>query len=199
MMTESPSALFPASTLRLVTHFLLHPEHRLHFRALQRHTELSVHSLQREVARLESLGLIRREVEGRNVFFVPVGDHPSWDALRTLVREHAHPAEVLRDALRDIAGIEAAFVFGSFARENPRPDSDVDLFVVSDDAAQRTLGEALLEAQVLLGRAVDMKRYTPSKLARRFRDNTAFVRDVLAGPKEWLVGDARSLEAMAEV
>jgi predicted nucleotidyltransferase len=182
--------LLPKATIRLVTHFLVHPESELHFRALQRHTALGIHSLQREVLRLELLGLIERRAEAGRVVFGAVAGHPSWDALRILVREHADPADVLRDALYDVGGVEMAFVFGSQVRGDARPDSDVDLLVVGDDVVGHKFGDAMLRAQALLDRPVDVKRYTRRKLAAGMAQGSRFLRDVLAGPKEWLVGSA---------
>ena len=152
MAIGSLDALLHEATLRVVTHFLLHPRGGLHFRALQRHLGLSVHSLQREIARLERMELIFRHEQGGRVFCVPFDDHPSWNAFRTLVREHGDPAAVLRDALTNLKGIRAAFVFGSVARGDARPDSDVDLFVVIDDDQRQDFDRAVLEAQVLLDR-----------------------------------------------
>jgi predicted nucleotidyltransferase len=189
--------LLPKARIRLVTHFLVHPESALHLRALQRHTALGIHSLQREVARFESLGLIRRREEDGRVLFQAVTSHPSWDALRVLVRQHADPADVLRDAIHDVGGVEAAFVFGSHVRGDSRPDSDVDLLVVGDGVASHQLGDAMLRAQALLNRPVDVKYYTRRKLAAGLAQKSRFLREVLSGPKAWLIGSADALPSVA--
>src|SRR5688572_12990601 len=108
--------------------------------------------------------LILRHEEGGRVLYGAVAGHPSWDAFRTLVREHADPVAVLRGALMDIDGVRAAFVFGSVARGDARPDSDVDLLVVTDDVQHQDFARAVLEAQVLLDREVDFKRVSVERL-----------------------------------
>jgi len=55
--------LLAGGTLRVLLHFLLHPERRLHFRALQEQTGLGTGALQRELARFEALGLVTRTEE----------------------------------------------------------------------------------------------------------------------------------------
>jgi predicted nucleotidyltransferase len=160
------------------------------FRALQRHLGLSVHSLQRELERLESMGLIRRHEEHGRVFCTPIVEHPSWAAFQTLVREHADPADVLRDALTNVEGIRAAFVFGSHARGDTRSDSDVDLFIVTDMEPGAGFAKALLETQVLLDREIDFKRLSYDELREK---QGGFVRDALGGPKKWVVGSAAAL------
>jgi predicted nucleotidyltransferase len=187
------SDLVGGGTLRLLLHFLLHPERRLHFRALREHTGLGTGALQREVARLESLGLVTRTEEDGRVYFAAVGDHPSWAALRTLVREHAEPAEVVREALRDVPGIRAAFLFGSSVQGTARADSDVDVLIVEDGMPLAAIGRATNAAQSLLQRAVDVKRYTPTSLAAKLARGSRFLRGALAGPKTWLIGSEHSL------
>lgn len=195
MPTETLHRLFPGGTLRLLTYFLVHPGRQLHFRALKEHTRLGTGSLQRELARLEGLGLVTREERGGKVYFAPVHDHPSWDALRTLVREHGDPVDVLRETLDGVEGVKAAFVFGSTVRGDARPDSDIDLFILEEGMPLEAIGRATLDAQRLLARPIDVRRYTPAVLARKLRDAGGFLQNVLSGPKTWLVGSEEALPA----
>jgi predicted nucleotidyltransferase len=174
---------------RLVIFFALHPDEPVHLRLLGRLTRLGRRSLENELRRLESLGLVERRREGRNVIFGVDEEHPGWRALREMVRQFADPAEVLAGALAVVDGVDAAFVFGSFARGDTRPDSDVDLFVVADEGARRDLGRETAEASILLGRPVEVTLYSRDKLRQRLGSDNAFVRRVVDGPKRWVVPD----------
>jgi len=187
--------LLAGGTFRVLLHFLLHPEQRLHFRALQEATGLGTGALQREVARFEALRLVTRTEEGGRVYYQPAADHPSWGAFRTLVRQHADPAEVVKAALRDVPGIHAAFVFGSSVRGTARADSDVDVLIVEEGMPLAAIGRATRAAQSLLQRAIDIKRYTPASLAERLERGSRFLREALDGPKTWLIGSEDALAA----
>lgn len=188
MATGTLRDLLPGGTLRLLTHFVLHPEDRLHFRALKQRTGLGTGSLQRELARLEGLGLIARTEEGGKVYYQPIWEHPSWRAIRTLLREHADLMDVLRDALSGVSGIKAAFVYGSTVRGDTRPDSDIDLFIIEEGMPLHEIGRATAEAQSLLDREIDLRWYTPDTLSQRLARGSGFLRRVLGGPKAWLIG-----------
>lgn len=194
------SLLASRALAAVVIYFVLHPDKPLHFRALQRATGVSSRSLQHEMARLESLGLVQREKDGRLVRYHAVAGHPRWSVLREMVRQFAEPAELLRVALADVPGLEAAFIFGSCARGDMRADSDIDVFAVGEGLEERTPELALMagtsEASMLLGREVNITRYTAERLNAR-RD-TGFIQSVLSGPKAWLVGNERMLESSAE-
>jgi predicted nucleotidyltransferase len=187
--------LASSALAHLVIYFALHSDGAPHFRALQRATGISSRSLQHELARLEELGMIRRERDGRLVRYHRVPDHPRWSVFRDLIREFASPVHVLRVAVGDVPGIEAAFVYGSFARGDMHPESDIDVFALGDalrDRATRLpLARGTLEASMLLNREVNVTRYTRDKL--RARRDGGFLSSVLAGPKQWLVGDDTTL------
>ena len=200
---RSSSGLLASPALcRLVTHYVLHPQADLHFHGLKRVTGLPNRSLQLELARLERLGLIMRKADGRLVRYVLQADVPRWRALREMIRQFVEPADVLRVALANVAGIDVAFVYGSFARRHDvTPDSDVDVFVVSsqiDQPAMRTAVAAeLLEVSGLLHREVNASRYTPSRLAGKIAEHSRFIATVLAGEKDWIIGGPAALAAVA--
>lgn len=112
------------------------------------------------------------------------------------------PVALVRDALCDVSGIHVAFVYGSTAANTRRKDSDVDVFVMEDpDVDGKALHRQLAEAGMLMQCEVNTVRYTPQALAERLHDprhaSSRFVRDVLVGPKEWIVGDGTRLLPLA--
>ena len=178
----------------LVVHFVMRPNDALHFQALKRATMLPNRSLQLELARLQRLGLIVREPEGRLVRFRVQSEDAAWATLRDVVRRFVEPAEILRVALAETEGVAAAFVFGSFARhDGVHRNSDVDLFVLSAshaaEPARRAVASAVLDVSALLDREVNVSGYTPQQLAKRIASGTAFTKAVLGGAKDWVIGD----------
>lgn len=177
---------------RLLAHFVVHPDRGDHVRALERHTGLGKRSLQTELQRLEGMGLVRRESEGRRVVYRRDDASRQWRAIESLVAEYA-PGLVLRDALHDVPGIDAAFIFGSMARGDARPDSDIDLLVLGDRIDDGELGAALLQTALVLDRAVDVKRYDARRFVRDRLAGASFLPAALAGPMHFLVGSPDAL------
>ena len=177
---------------RLLAHFVVHPDRREHVRALQRHTAIGKRSLQAELARLEAMGLIRREGDRHRVLYSRHTAHPQWRAIESLVSTYG-PTLVLRDALSGVPGVEAAFVFGSVARGNVRPDSDIDLLIYGDRIADEDLGGALLDAALVLDRPVDAKWYDRARFLRDAQPGASFLPSALSGPTQWLIGSPGDL------
>ncbi|HEU0013565.1 MAG TPA: nucleotidyltransferase domain-containing protein [Longimicrobium sp.] len=184
---------------RLVVNFALHGEAPRHVRGLQRSAGLSMSSLDRELRRMEKHGLIERVAAGGRVQYRAAEASPRWKVLRQLIAGFADPAEVVEEALSGVEGVEAAFVYGSFARGDARDDSDVDVLVVGAPEAEARVGHLAAEASILLGRPVEVRAYTRERLARQLGAGNAVLRRIMEGPKRWMIGDERALSsAVAE-
>lgn len=187
---------------RMVRYFLTRPGARPHARDLQRTLGLGGASLQRELGRMVNLGALEKQKEGRRMHYRAVEGAPVWKAMRILESTSRDPGPLIEDALVDVAGLLAAFLFGSTATGDQRGDSDIDVLVVEEPTTDgKKLLRQLAEVGLLLGREVNAVRYTPKALADRLGDPRhpawGFVRQVLSGPKRWVAGAASSLAPLA--
>jgi predicted nucleotidyltransferase len=196
---SSLASLFPSMAMaRLVVFFAVHPEQRFHLRELKRRTRLSSASLQRELQRLVNAGALVREVgEDGRVYFLANEAHDAWRAWTLLLRSVADPADVLREALVDAPGIEGAFVYGSAVRGDVRPDSDIDVFLITrEEQAARTLRRQIAEVEFLIGRPLDVVEYSPATARQRIRSGNPFLSRVLTEPKTWIYGGPETLSGV---
>jgi uncharacterized protein len=195
---SSLTALFPSLAMaRLVVFFAVHPGQRFHLRELQRRTRLSSASLQRELHKLAELGAVNREEEDSRVYFCANEEHGAWRAWMLLLRSAADPADVLREVLIGAEGVEAAFLYGSAVSGDTRTDSDVDLFLLlAGDGSPVRLRRQLSDAELLIGRPLDVIEYTAATARERARAGNPFLQRVLAEPKVWLRGDPEILSQL---
>ena len=85
--------------------------------------------------------------------------------------------------------------YTSIAKGDDTAASDIDLMVIGDRLTYPDLFAALEEASTQLGRKVAPTIYSSKELAKRVKQDNAFVTRVLAQPKVWLIGDERDLAA----
>ncbi len=153
-------------------------------------------AVQRELARLEASGLVTVTRVGKQKHYQANAGSPLFEELRALVLKTVGLADVLRAALAPVArSIRVAFVYGSIARGDDTAASDIDLMVISDRVTYPDLFAALEGASAQLGRKVAPTIYSSKELARRVKQDNAFVTRVLAQPKLWLIGGERDLAA----
>lgn len=187
--TSIADALFTRSQQRVLAVLFGNPGRSFYASEVIARAGAGTGAVQRELARLETAGLVTVTRVGRQKHYQADPGSPVFEELRGLVLKTAGLADVLRDALAPLASaVRAAFVFGSVARREDGAHSDVDLLVVSDTLGTPDLYAALVGAEARLGRQVTPTVYTPGELARRVADGNAFVTRVLDAPKIWLIG-----------
>ncbi|WP_240980078.1 nucleotidyltransferase domain-containing protein [Ramlibacter agri] len=154
-------------------------------------------AVQRELADLTAAGLLKVTSIGNQKHYQANEAAPVYGELRRLVLKTFGLADVLREALAPLAArIDAAFVFGSVAKQVDTAESDIDVMVLSESLGYADIFGALEPASVSLGRPVNPTVYTTAQLAKRSKQDNAFVRRVLAQPKIWLIGQEEILHGL---
>lgn len=153
-------------------------------------------AVQRELAKLESAGLVTVTRVGNQRHYKANPATPVFKALRELVLKTSGVADILRAALAPAAtAIRAAFVYGSVAKGRDRATSDIDVMIVSDTLAYSELFELLENASRRLGRSINPTIYSTRELTKRLRTRNAFVTRILAQQKIWLIGSEDDIAA----
>lgn len=185
---KEPVALFGRSGIRrqILALLLDRPEARYHLRAIARAAGTSAGTAARELQRLVDAGLVFREREGRQVYFQARTDSPLYLPVRELVRRTVAGGAVLRRALQDLAGIESALVFGSYASGAADARSDIDVLVVGEPDRD-ALTDRLQMAERELGRPINEVVFSAGELARRRQDGDPFIASIDQDPTIALV------------
>jgi predicted nucleotidyltransferase len=187
---STAGALFSPAQAKVLARLFDEPHRAYHVNELLRLTGLGSATLQRELKRLESSGLIVGEQLGNMKLLRANERNPVYPELAALVRKTLGIDAVARLALLPMEDrIELALVYGSVARGSERSESDVDLMVVSDSLTLGDLLPVLLEAEARLGRRINPTCYTRSGFDDRRADPQSFVSRVLRGPVRVLIGE----------
>jgi predicted nucleotidyltransferase len=185
------SALFSDSQSRVYRWLFGQPEREFHLSELRRLTGLGSASLQRELNRLAAAGLVRSERVGNLRRFRANPQSPVYSELITLTRKTLGAEPLLREALAPLApDLQAAWIYGSVAKETDTAQSDIDVMLVGDNLPLGKVLELLLPLEAQLGRKINPTCYTPEEFRRRRSKADSFVNRVLAQPVIPLIGDA---------
>lgn len=189
--------LFGTYRQRALTQLLLHPDNRYHVRELARLTGTTPGTLHKELARLAASGLLLREAQGNQVLYRANRECPVFPELAGLFRKTSGAVSVLADALHTLdPAPELALIFGSLARGTENEHSDVDLLLIGDTPFGDTI-KALYPAQQELQREINPVIYTAAEFSRRLNAQEAFVGNLLANPKLYVIGTEHDLGKLA--
>ncbi len=190
--------LFSEYRQRVLGLLLLNPDTTYHVRELARLTGTSAGTLHKELTKLTQGGLLRRQEVGNQVRYSANRDCPIFDELASILRKTSGLVDVLASALGSVEkSIVLAFVFGSVARGEQQSNSDVDVMLVGSlgfaDAVQ-----ALHPVQATLQREINPVVYSLEEFRRRAASDDLFVREVLAKPKLFVVGNESELGKLTQ-
>lgn len=171
--------IFGRSEIRklLLLRFFSRPGLESHVRELARELGRAPQPVARELRTLEQAGILTSATVGRARRYRVNEASPVASQVRELVQRTIGVEGRLREALEGVPGIEEAFIYGSYARGEDRPTSDIDLMVIGA-VSRRALSERLRSVESELGRDVNVTRYTRADLDRLRRSRDAFVTDV---------------------
>ncbi|RYX97492.1 MAG: transcriptional regulator [Comamonadaceae bacterium] len=190
------NALFPKTRQRVLAIFYAAPDRSFYANEVIALAGSGSGAVQRELIGLSQAGLLSVRKQGNQTHYQANPDSPVFAELRSLVMKTMGLADVLRDALMPLAPlIDAAFVYGSVARQQDTAGSDVDVLIISATLGYADVFNALRPAATALGRKVNPTLYQPIDMARRISEENAFITRVLQQPKIWLIGREEQLHA----
>lgn len=183
-------ALFSDSQSRVFRWVFGQPERGYHLNELRRLTGLGSASLQRELGKLATAGLVRSEKVGNLRRFQANTESPVYEELAALTRKTLGAQPLLQEALAPMKEkLDLAFVYGSIAKGTDTAKSDVDVMVVGDDLLLSDVLKLLLPVEAQLGRKINPTLFTPAEYKRRRAQKDSFLNRVLAQPVIPLIGE----------
>lgn len=190
-------ALFPAIRQKLLTAVLLSPEKWWYLSELASHLGTSPSSLQRELDSLTEGGVFERKHDGRRIYYKAQANSPVFNALRELLSKTAGLIPTLQSEIAKFQGrIRWAAVYGSVARGEEGPASDIDLLLVGDVATVDLL-PSLRRIERSFGREVNLTRYSEKEFRDKIRDGDHFLKSVTKDKFVTLMGSPNDLEKAA--
>lgn len=164
-----------------------------HVRGIVRETKEEINAVRRELARLESAGLLKKEARGNRLYYWVRRDYPFFgDLVSVVAKTRGLGAEIISNR-KKIGGISFIMFSGKLARGKDRKKEDeVDILVV---------GEVVLPELSNLIRAEESKRgkeinYTVmSREEYEFRKKRRdpFLLGILSGSRVMVIGDEEDL------
>jgi predicted nucleotidyltransferase len=176
------------SRVEILTWFFTHPGERFHYLQLDKLLKASRPSLQKELKRLDDAGILLSKKEANIRFYWVNQDHPLYPALKEMIFKTTGLADALKESLGPlVTRINAAFIYGSVAKNLEEARSDIDLMVVGDVDLD-DLHRAIASAEQLIDREVNITVFDEADFKKQLGQKRAFVSDVMSGPKILLLG-----------
>lgn len=165
-----------------------HTNDSFYLRQLARATGSGHGAVQRELAQLTEMGLVVRTTQGNQVLYRANARSPVFAELKSLITKTVGVHDTLRSALATLGSkVEVALVYGSVARSEEQPNSDVDVMVLGE-ASFGDVVSALSPAQKTLGREVNPSVFSTTEFRSKVTAGNHFLKKVLGEKKLFVIG-----------
>lgn len=187
-MAELLEEFFSSRTrARLIAAFALRPGERLYLREVARLIQADVRAVKQELDRLVRLGFLKSEASGNRRYLEVNQAFSLYPELKAMALKTIGLGEVLRSTLSRMAGVQLAFVYGSVAKAEEKPGSDLDIFILGQVSGP-LLHKALSKAKAALNREINTSRFTVEEARKRLKKGDSFLKDIMGGPKIFIIG-----------
>jgi len=150
--------------------------------------------VQRELEKLQKIGLVESSVEGNRIYYRVNRKCPIFKDLKNLLFKSVGIAESLKKGL-NTGNIRVAFIYGSYARGEENISSDIDLMVIGDISSKELSGLLSGTGRELL-REINYAVFSAEEFAGRVNKKDHFVLSVLKEKKIFIVGDDNEIKAI---
>ncbi len=177
---------------KLLDVFLSSPNARFYIRELERKIKEEAKNVSRELKNLEALGLLISEKQGNLKYYSINEKFLLYPELKAIIFKTTGVQGLLKDALERLKGIEAAFIYGTYATGKESERSDVDIMVIGKPDLTE-LNEMISDLEEKLNREINYMCFDQEEFKERRKAGDAFIKDVLSGEKIMLKGSDRAI------
>jgi len=130
--------------------------------------------------------------KGNSIYYSLNKGYPLFDELKSIVFKTVGIQGLLKEAFKKVKGIEAAFIFGSFAKKKEAVGSDIDLFIVGKINETMLLRE-IKKLEEALKREINYSVFERAEFKKKAKEKDSFIIDLLENPKIFIVGSEDDL------
>jgi uncharacterized protein len=174
--------------------FLFNSKNNFYQRQIASLTKQPIRGIQRELEKLQKLGLIESSVQGNRIYYRANRNCPIFKDLKNILFKSVGIAESLKEELKT-GNINVAFIYGSYARGDENISSDIDLMVIGE-ISSKDLSGILSSLKKDLMREINYVVFSVQEFTERVKKKDHFVVSVLKEKKIFVAGDNNELKAI---
>lgn len=156
--------------------FLLNPERSFFVREITRRLNKRINSVRRELKNLSNLGLLKRKLEGRKIFYSVNRGFVFFEELSQMVEKTGKSEDRMSDTIKNLGEISFACLSGSFTGNK---NTKVDMLVVGNVKREK-LAKFIKKMEKEVSREVNFTLLTDSEYSYRQKCKDRFLLDILS-------------------
>ena len=179
--------LFSSTRAELLGLFFNNPDDKFYLREIARHIGKDAAGIKRELDNLVRIGLLAKEKGGVQEYYFANKKSPIFSGKKRLIFKTTGAQGAMKASLSRLKGVQAAFIYGSYAKGTEKEDSNINLMVIGQ-ANITELNDMVMSLEEKLQREIDYLVFDEQEYRKRKELKDPFIRELLKGKKIFLVG-----------
>ncbi len=170
---------------KLLSYFFTNPGAKLYLRDIALKLHVDPANLSRELKRLTDESVFVAQKQGNLKYFSLNPKHALYEEFKSMIFKTIGAQGAIENLLSKIPGIKRAFIYGSFAKNTERADSDIDLCMIiqKKEFKENPFLEGIHKLEGELGREINYTFFTDEEWQSKQRSKDSFVTGILKNKK----------------
>jgi hypothetical protein len=191
-MTSLKDLLVSRVRVKLLTIFFTNLDEIFYVRELVRKIGEEINAVRRELAHLEAVGLLGKEVRANRLYYGLKKNFVLYDELlRMVVKTSGFGAEIINQKNK-IGKIKYVMLTGRFARNLPCKSENIDLLFVGEIVLPQ-VAAIVRQYEGMLKREINYTAMTEEEFQFRRNRRDPFILEILRNSKIMLIGDEEEM------
>lgn len=169
-------------TKKVLSYFFLNQDKELYLNEIARKFKVDRANLSRKLSEWTGLGIMEKEKKGNLSLYKINKKYPLLPEMTGFVQKSFGLEKKLREELKKLKGIEEAYIFGSYAKDELSPESDIDVLLIGSEPIENSL-KRILPLQDEFSRefnTVDMSR---KEFDKKIKNKDGFIAEIMKNKK----------------
>lgn len=164
-----------------------------HVRGIVREVGEEINAVRRELERLESVGILKKEPRGNRVYYFINREYSGYGDLLQIVAKSTGLGKAIIESKSKIGKVGFVMFSGKFARSKPRKNAEsVDILVVGEIVLPE-LAAIIRTYESKLNREINYTVMTREELDYRKKRRDPFLQSIFLGSRVMIIGDEEEL------
>lgn len=135
----------------------------------------------RELNKLADMGLLVSSRAGNLQYYEINRKYPLYNEFRSIIQKTIGIEGILKERLQGMTGVRFAFLFGSYVKNEFKPESDVDIVIIGTISEDR-LVNLFRNIEAIIGREINYHIYS-TKEFRSSLKASSFIKNIIKNYK----------------
>lgn len=172
--------MFTENQIKILALLLNNPNKEFYLSELAQIIGKKPGNFQKGVNALELEGIIKSRYDGNRRLFKTNPQYPLFKEVKSIVQKTAGVEGLVKQLVENIDGIDLALIFGSYARDMMRIDSDIDILLVGDPNIEDDFITGIEKIEQLIQREINYRFYSRAEFREKKFSQDPFLSEILS-------------------